>query len=942
MKISHLRLLISCHGWEDFPTHLTGDEAENLLANWSALWHPVLIAASGAVPVWHRVDSPPEDCAEYLFVCPQVSVQRLPVGFEQRVGEQNGIILQPVGTREAIANDCLAKAGLSNLVPPERTDFFFALGYIYLQVQILTRQYRYSSSLDHTQFERLLLRAAQAAVDGSEQQLQQELMGCFDLLSEERNRYFANEIMLIDWTLASENQIKRVPGQVELKRQNVLVDRTSLSILEQNQDLRDLIQQGIDDKQVCIVGGEASELNSNLLSFTSLVHLFSKGRQKFLNTLGQSATVFARQKFGINPSYPQILKQSGFVGALHSTMDDGRFPTHPDNVISWSGFGNESIPTLAESPLDATLAETFLQLSGKISQAIDRRHQAVISFVHWAGQYSPWYRDLMIATQFGQTLGRFVLLTEFFESDFETNSKQRWVADDYQSPCHKQAIVRGDSNPVSRWCDYWKAVTELRAAAALQAMSAPYVVHSDETSQSTDNPGLATFLSHSQMSDLHSEIAAATDGRNSQALSDKSEPLLQHAVATFTKLICTREFPAGGTLIVNPHSVSRRQWFCLDAQGIHCDQDQVIYCQEKTDRGLQAVVDVPAMGFVFLKHQDRVPSAARVLSLVDGQVLRNEFFQITSDPNTGGIRSVMLYNERGNLLSQQIAFRKADQRRSRGRDDVVYSQMQRESWEFVEENRVRATMVSRGQLICEEQRVAEFVQTVTVIRGIRVFDIRMDLTPLTTVRPNPWVEYFSARFAWSNEAAPLRRAINEHHDQVTSSRIESPLYLEIDSGPHTTTLFTGGMPYHRRDGYRTLDCLLIPAAESQTSFCMGIGVDVKSPLHEAFARLTPMSATYSQAAPHNPSGWVFHFNRRNVIPIEWSVEMTASNGKRIEIWLKETEGRECQLKVTCPMAPQRATVIDLIGNQSDVVEIVKDQVILPMERFGFRRVILDW
>ncbi len=58
MKYRESIILLPCHSLEDFPTHHEGDDAQGLLANWSALWHPALIASSESVPAWHRVDDP--------------------------------------------------------------------------------------------------------------------------------------------------------------------------------------------------------------------------------------------------------------------------------------------------------------------------------------------------------------------------------------------------------------------------------------------------------------------------------------------------------------------------------------------------------------------------------------------------------------------------------------------------------------------------------------------------------------------------------------------------------------------------------------------------------------------------------------------------------------------------------------------------------------------
>ena len=51
MKYQELIILLPCHSLEDFPTYHEGDDAHSLLASWSALWHPALLAAGICVAV---------------------------------------------------------------------------------------------------------------------------------------------------------------------------------------------------------------------------------------------------------------------------------------------------------------------------------------------------------------------------------------------------------------------------------------------------------------------------------------------------------------------------------------------------------------------------------------------------------------------------------------------------------------------------------------------------------------------------------------------------------------------------------------------------------------------------------------------------------------------------------------------------------------------------
>src|SRR5687768_17761473 len=187
MKFQELLILLPCHSLEDFPTHPEGDDAQSLLSSWSALWHPELLAAAGQAPTWRRIEDPPSDLADKLIVVPSVCIQRLPTGFAQRCKDEGGLLIRKTASRQEIlaaALEALDQAptsgrgdGSSGASPshgasPSQVDAnlaadFLALGYAYLQIQLLTRQMRYSSNLDETYFKNTALAGAVAAVEGN-------------------------------------------------------------------------------------------------------------------------------------------------------------------------------------------------------------------------------------------------------------------------------------------------------------------------------------------------------------------------------------------------------------------------------------------------------------------------------------------------------------------------------------------------------------------------------------------------------------------------------------------------------------------------------------------------------------------------------------------------------------------------------------------------------
>src|SRR5437773_1073666 len=149
MKYQELIILLPCHSLEDFPTYHEGDDANSLLASWSALWHPELLAAAGQAPTWRRIEEPPSDVRDRLIVVPSVCASRLPTGFAQRVKDEGGMLIRKTSSRDVILEAALAASrNATEGVPyseidPELAADFLALGYCYLQIDLLTRQVRY-------------------------------------------------------------------------------------------------------------------------------------------------------------------------------------------------------------------------------------------------------------------------------------------------------------------------------------------------------------------------------------------------------------------------------------------------------------------------------------------------------------------------------------------------------------------------------------------------------------------------------------------------------------------------------------------------------------------------------------------------------------------------------------------------------------------------------
>ena len=276
-----------------------------------------------------------------------------------------------------------------------------------------------------------------------------------------------------------------------------------------------------------IVGGERSERELPLLPLEETLADFQAGTRIYQDLLGQAPRVYGRRRFGLSPLLPQILSRSGFIGALHATLDDGRFATASQAKVRWEGIDYSAIDALVRLPLDANRADTFLGLPRTLGEAMDRDHVATIVFAHWPSQADTFYGDLRRMAAYGAVLGKFITLEEYFTNTASPGEIVKFKADGYRAPYLKQAAEQKESHPISGLVEQHARQALCSATEALDAM---------------------TVCVGGAIPSRHDDAPAA----EAELKSDLTE-----AAARFAAVLA----PPGSTsglLVVNPHSFARR------------------------------------------------------------------------------------------------------------------------------------------------------------------------------------------------------------------------------------------------------------------------------------------------------------------------------------------------------------------------------------------------
>lgn len=937
MKFQELIILLPCHSLEDFPLYHEKEEAEGLLAAWSSLWHPAFLASAGELPTWYRADSPPEELADRFMTVPEASESLLLAGWAARAKNEGACVVRKKKTRAEMVQVGLdALDGGDGGVNPDLAADFLALGFVYLQLELLVRQLHHYSNLDEIHLKNETIAAAQAAMEKDDEKARTHLQNCFDVLCEAREQcypaeaYFIDYCLLADTTLGSGLEAKLAQKQPI----NFLVSGAVLEkIASETPALLEQLNARLEAGTASVLGGELEESDLPMLSPETILHLLKQGRETYAKHLAKPPSVYARRRAGLTPVLPMILTRLGYTGAAHFTLDDGHFPRSDQSKSRWESDDGSIIDVLARVPVQANDPATFLNLTEKLGESMDLDHVATMTFAHWPGDTCCWYDDLRRMSAYAPVLGQFVQLDYYFRETGTPGEVHRFRPDDYRTPYLKQAIIRRQPGPTTSYHDYTTLRQQLEAAQVLLAIAGTLTQQVPSAELTQQN---AELLKEVDESAGPSRPTSESDHR--QAVAEH----LQQVAAGFAEKLPRKEGSTdAGALVINPLPFARRIGVELTGWSHAPEAKGFIYAAQELENSVAVVLEIPAYGYVWLSEPPHGPSGKRLPKpLVEENYLRNEFFEAYIDPKTGGVQSVRDYQHRDNRLSQQVSYRLPGPRPKPGdvwQDpdlNAIYSSMVAEEVKVTANGAALGEITSRGKIIgADGEELAKFTQRTRVWLGCRELEIDLTLEPEIPAKSDPWNSYYAARFAWNDDAASLSRSAHLGRYSTDAKRLEAPLFVEARSGDQRNLFLTGGLPFSRRIGMRMLDVLLNVRGDTQSQYRLGIGIDAAHPLQAAYNRMVPpIVLAQSPGIPATgPTGWFFHLSRKNVIATSWSLLSSGEKVTGVRVRLLETEGRSGQITLRCLRDPVSARQVDFLGTPLEELKPEGDSISLELK-----------
>ncbi len=413
-------LLIPSSGLDDFPEALPASDSEQVLNGWLALWHPALLAQTHSAPRWQSANQTPHAFDGILALAPACTAAFLPSDLVNTAANAGGWLVQPDQAWRELQTQLLATVGLAQqpAVLADLLSEFVALGYAYLQIQLLTQQLRYSSNLDQLLFDTQVDQAAQAALGGDVGEAERLLQSCFDQLGQERDHYYSLDVSLLDVTLLAETTLgPTITGQLGRSIPTTFVASAHLlrQMVSRYPEVAEQLRTALAEHRASLAGGLDIERPHPLMNFDSVRRDLARGEQAYRAAGFQPPTVFTRFSFGQLCDMPLHLRRSGYAGSMLIAWQDGSYPSGSHAKFSWEAAEGTFINAIAPPLVDAMSPTTFLTLGRRIAESLDHQHVPVFMMAHWPNQYSAFFELLERVVRRTPALGRWQNVDDFFE-----------------------------------------------------------------------------------------------------------------------------------------------------------------------------------------------------------------------------------------------------------------------------------------------------------------------------------------------------------------------------------------------------------------------------------------------------------------------------------------------------------------------------------------------
>ncbi|MDR1493344.1 MAG: hypothetical protein LBT05_11575 [Planctomycetaceae bacterium] len=905
-------LLIPSYSIEDFSVNRVDAEANQILSAWSALYHPALIERAESLPSYANASNPPEITDAELIVIPPCCEHLAPEDWLREKSETHKIIRHE-SDRETIVAEALKALQLEEHGFDEPfVETFLAVGTNYVLSELLTRQLRYMSMLDEYKLKENAMEALKYRREGNIEQSEEFLRQMFEQLQQSREYFYPMQAYFLELVLTAPTTLgeklretldENLPqSDNDAKATNLVLTISQLKRMKaEHGETLNAVKRAAAESRLEIVGDPLENSPLAMLATPDLVERLMRGTEYYHDMIGVRPVAFMREQPEFLAVTPSLLLRAGYQGTLLYATNGWRIAEKRHSMLRWESPDGRKIGAITRYPSDANSNETFLQLPQELGRMLEGDNVPTVALAHYPKHTRRWLKDLKIAHRYAQVFGEFFSLSGYFKaSQYSGLTKQLDESLFAKSKQLARASEQKLPNPVSTWSDYHQLSQRCQTLLTMTTLTASVAGKKMRTLEKTWKENKAFLTKADRLCrwyyrQLFNDPLFQEETLNERSILDFRDALLKPdcppnyltnefaAFLTSTQPEELREknksvdsmIPEDwGYLFVNPFVATRKVLYGK----IYVEIPPMGYTwiPNETTNQEESVKETPSQKSPIKKllgglfgGKKKAPQIAEYIEN-DGYYLRNEFFEMRIDATTGAVASLFYYNQRGNRLAQQLAFRfpeeirKTDARPSAD-GNAGYSIMTADKFEIDADNPMRATLQVNGRLMhFDGSEIATFEETISVTRGSKTVQFDITIEPVKNPVGNAWDAYFASRFAWENAGYEPFVGIASGRHACLTKFVEAPYFFDVRDETQSLTILANGLPFHRRTSNTRVDTILITENEQRRTFRIDVVLDTDCPFAQALEQLTPPLMVRSPK-PKNPTAWLFTHNAKNVV-----------------------------------------------------------------------------
>jgi hypothetical protein len=748
------------------------------------------------------------------------------------------------------------------------------------------------------------------------------------LLSAREVLYSVNIHLLDIWRLTEDRLDAPIPAALAAGSPlNIMATGRALERLAEQypdraQTLRAAMDESVQPPVLEVIGGVYREREDGLMPVESQLWNLRKGRQASRDAVGATVEVLARKRSANHPHIPAWVQGTGLRRAVLASLDGAVAPNYRATVVNWTAPDGKSIDAFTRVPTPSHKTETFFNLVYSLHQSISQDSAPTLAIVHQDERPNPLYEDWLALSKLGPVMGTWTTFSRYFSDALAGEYVGTSNPDDFFADYLEERTNAHRPDPTSAFATHARARRKIDAAWTLAAIHRCL-----SAGGPTDEETEQLKLLKKSEDEVESIGLEAIPDESPKAFAPE-EPWAKKLAE---RLQVRAEDNRPGYMLLNPCGFTRRVAIEVDPMRDPLPiEGPVKASQHDTDK-TRLIAEIPPLGFAWIPSNG-VPGATGHrprIKMAETNIVRNEYFEAEIDPATGGLKA---FKDRSKLarLGMQLVYNPGS--RAEGR-----------SVRITQNGAALGEITSDGVILNEQnEELATFRLRLRAWLTRPVLDVRVEIEPKHAPTGYPWHAYYGARFAWREERSALLRGVNGLSMQTTHTRPVSPDFVEVKLGRTGTTIFTGGLPFHQKQGSRMLDVILIPEGEQVRVFEMGLALDRDHPMLAAAGMISPLSVVpTTKGPPHiGPSGWLFHVDAPNLLLI--NLRPADDGGRSFIATFLETSGvHGGSAELRCVRDPSSATYMDGDDQPTTSLSVTGDAVRLEFAAGELLRVRVD-